>query len=272
VNNRTVTALSPAVHARPEPPSLIIAGLAQLLRAFDYATDVGRDVWDFAIELSELRNAGMTTCDFRWLVSKGFAQHGQETSLYGAPHRSFCRSEGLTFRATSALVLTSHGAAELRKLLAAAARADLSHAVANSATSIHWLVAGPCSPRTAKDSVPRLPDDEQMAAIPLHRLSLDLKPAWQARRRELRVGESLVKKFRVPAGNQELILSAFEEEGWPAYIDDPLPMKSEIAPKQRLRNAITRLNGNQLARILRFHGNGNGDAIGWQLLPANSCL
>jgi hypothetical protein len=95
---------------------------------------------------------------------------------------------------------------------------------------------------------------------------LDLKPVWDARSRELRVAEWLVKKFRVPAENQELVLSVFQEEDWPAYIDDPLPMKSEIVPKQRLHNVINRLNGRRLAPILRFHGNGNGEGIGWRLL------
>ena len=90
----------------------------------------------------------------------------------------------------------------------------------------------------------------------MRRFAKDVKPAWEARRRELRVGEFLVKKFRVPAGNQELVLSAFEEEGWPAYIDDPLPMKCEIAPKQRLHNVVTRLNGSQLVPILPFQGDG----------------
>jgi hypothetical protein len=99
---------------------------------------------------------------------------------------------------------------------------------------------------------------------------LDLKPAWDVRSRELRVGEWLVKKFRVPARNQELVLSVFEEEGWPAYIDDPLPRKAEIVPKRRLQSVIVRLNSSQLAPILRFHGNGNGEGIGWQLLPARS--
>ncbi|MGO9110091.1 MAG: hypothetical protein ACLP9L_12735 [Thermoguttaceae bacterium] len=272
VNSRTAAALSLPVEVRPERPSHLIAGLSLLLRAFDYATDIGVDVWDFAIEISELRSAGMTTSDFRWLVSKGFVQHGQETSLYGAPHRCFHRGEGLTFLATSALVLTSRGATELRRLLVAA-QSDLLRAAAHAAAAIHSLVAEPDSPhQPARDFVPRKPGEEETVTARSQRLPLDLKPAWEARCRELRVGELLVKKFRVPAGNQELVLSAFEEEGWPAYIDDPLPMKSEIAPKQRMHNVITRLNGSQLALILHFHGNGNGNAIGWQLLPANSCL
>jgi len=269
-NSRTVAAPGLVVQVRPEPTSRLIAGVSQLLQAFDYATDVGGDVWDFAIEISELRDAGMITSDFRWLVSKGFVQHGQETSFYGAPHRCFRRGEGLTFLATSAFVLTSRGATELHELLAAA-QCDLFRAAAQTAAATPSLVTESGSPRPVKDFVPGPPDGETAAARS-RRLPLDLKPAWEVRCRELRVGDLLVKKFRVPAGNQELVLSAFEEEGWPTYIDDPLPSKSEMAPKQRLHNVITRLNGSQLVPLLRFHGNGNGEGIGWQLLPAASCF
>ena len=264
----------------PERFSHLIAGLSLLLRALDYAADVGGEAWDFAIEISDLRETGMTTSDFRWLVGKGFVEHGEETSSYGAPHRCFRRGEGLTFLPTSALVLTSLGAAEVRKLLVAelpspacCTQQDGRGAGGESSLDIH---------------LPSLPNDEESAAARLLRLPpcpflvpasvihippaprpipTDLKPVWEARSRELRVGEWLVKRFRVPAGNQELVLSAFEEEGWPAYIDDPLPMKAEIVPKQRLRNVIARLNGRQLVRLLRFHGNGNGEGVGWQLLP-----
>jgi hypothetical protein len=36
-------------------------------------------------------------------------------------------------------------------------------------------------------------------------------PHWDADRRELQVGSALVKRFRVPVSNQELILESFEE-------------------------------------------------------------
>jgi hypothetical protein len=277
----------------------------------DYALDAGRDVWDFAIEIADLRSAGMTTSDFRWLVSKGFVEHGQETSIYGAPHRCFCRGEGLTFLPASALVLTPLGAAEVRKLLpspagtgaggdgggagsqrkslpvsdfgfrhsdfppggegislpSATGAGDEGRCDEITKVFLDWHLHA-ASPSVAAISMPCPPNDEQAAR--LLRLPLDVKPTWNARSRELRVGELLVKKFRVPAGNQELVLSAFEEEGWPAYIDDPLPMKSEIVPKQRLSNVINRLNGSQLAPVLRFHGDGNGEGIGWQLLHEHS--
>ena len=36
-----------------------------------------------------------------------------------------------------------------------------------------------------------------------------------------------MKQFKVPSPTQESILAAFEEEGWPAAIDDPLPPQPE---------------------------------------------
>ncbi len=279
----------PAAEVHLDASSHLIAGLVQLLRALDYATDVGGDAWDFAVEIAELRSAGMTTSDFRWLVSKGFVEHGEETSLYGAPRRSFRRGAGLTFLPASALVLTSLGAAEVRKLLAPERPPSPSMRGAGgkgiallSPSGRGGGGEGLCDEETTPARLVRLPPSPlhpssfilhpSVLGLPLSAfcLPLDLKPAWEARRRELRVGDWLVKKFLVPAENQELVLSAFEEEGWPAYIDDPLPMKSEIVPKRRLHNVICRLNGSQLAPILRFHGNGKGEGIGWQLLPANS--
>jgi len=273
VKNTIVVGASPPAKVHSEVPSRLIAGLSELLRAFDYATDAGGDVWDFAIEITELRSAGMTTSDIRWLVSKGFAQHGQETSLYGAPRRTFQRSEGLTFLSTSAFVLTSAGAAELRKSLC-------QEQLPSPATRSAWCPGrggggeGRCDDAPAAAPLLRLPPSAfplPPSAVPIPPsavpLPMDIKPVWEARRRELRVGEWLVKRFRVPAGNQELVLSAFEEECWPTYIDDPLPMKAEIVPKQRLHNVINRLNSGQLVPILRFQGNGNGEGVGWHMLP-----
>jgi hypothetical protein len=80
------------------------------------------------------------------------------------------------------------------------------------------------------------------------------------------VGKELVKWFRVPAGNQETILAAFHEQRWSAHIDDPLPQRPGIDPKERLRAAIRRLNGRQLRRLLRFRGDGTGMGVRWELV------
>jgi hypothetical protein len=68
----------------------------------------------------------------------------------------------------------------------------------------------------------------------------------------------LIKEFRPPAVNQELVLAAFEEEGWPSRIDDPLPSTSNIDPRGRLHDTIKALNRHHLHQILRICGDGKG--------------
>jgi hypothetical protein len=94
-----------------------------------------------------------------------------------------------------------------------------------------------------------------------------LKPRYDPAKRELRLGDRLVKRFRVPAGNQVLILKAFEEEAWPDRIDDPLPPNSDIDPHERLKAAIKRLNKAQIEHLIQFSGDGTGRAILWSLIP-----
>jgi len=92
-------------------------------------------------------------------------------------------------------------------------------------------------------------------------------PCWDGRRRELRLGDQLVKRFRVPALNQELILSAFQEDDWPAKLDDPLPPLPGLDSKRRLHDAIKSLNRRQIRPLLRFHGDGSGRGIHWDYVP-----
>ena len=99
------------------------AGLALLWQAHQYAQDAGADVWDFALERESLYAAKLTISDLRWLVAKGFAEHGHETSFYGDPHRSFRPSKGLNFVPTSCFVLTPSGAEFARRALEESAAA-----------------------------------------------------------------------------------------------------------------------------------------------------
>jgi hypothetical protein len=52
---------------------------------------------------------------------------------------------------------------------------------------------------------------------------MDEPPVFDVERRELRVGDVVVKRFRQPTPDQETMLLAFEEAGWPVRIDGPLP-------------------------------------------------
>jgi hypothetical protein len=89
-------------------------------------------------------------------------------------------------------------------------------------------------------------------------------PRWDGSLRELWVGGQMAKRFAAPAHNQTLILDALEEDGWPPYIDDPLPGAEQIERQKRLRDAIRRLN-DQKPRLLRFRANGTGEGICWEL-------
>ena len=92
-----------------------------------------------------------------------------------------------------------------------------------------------------------------------------LKPQWDSGRRELSLGGRTVKHFLVPARNQELILSVFQEEGWPERIDDPLTPHQDIDPKTRRNDVIYRLNHKQCKCLIRFRANGTGDGVYWSL-------
>jgi hypothetical protein len=238
---------SPVTDCLPSPPSAVprhlTAGLTQLLRAFDYAADCGGDAWQFALEIADLQAAAMTKSDLRWLVGKGFCEHGREITLYGDPLRTFQPGKGFAFLKTTAFVLSPQGAAWARGVVAP------SQSSGPPATPTAAPLAGPASdiviPSAEADCRPQSPS----------------KPHWNGRSRELLLDGRLIKAFRVPAGNQEIILSAFQEEGWPDYIDDPLPVKTEMDPKRRLHNVINRLNGNQVHPLIHFHGNGSGETI-----------
>jgi hypothetical protein len=89
-------------------------------------------------------------------------------------------------------------------------------------------------------------------------------PRWDGDRRQLWYRETLVKRYQQPAPSQETILSAFEEDGWPPRIDDPLPMEDGLDPHDRLHDAVKRLNRDQVVRLLVFRRDGSGEGVEWE--------
>ena len=53
--------------------------LATLSEAFEYAVDTDSDRWDFAVPMGSLRTLGLNDADLRWLVRKGYVEHGEST-------------------------------------------------------------------------------------------------------------------------------------------------------------------------------------------------
>ncbi|HEX6987118.1 MAG TPA: hypothetical protein VF170_17195 [Planctomycetaceae bacterium] len=204
--------------------------LALLLHAFESARDADADPWQFALSISELEAAGLTRTDVRWLLLKDYAALAKEVTAPGDDMRHFRPLRFTALGRSACLTLTETGAAEIARRLAARRT--------------------PSAEPPADDAPPPAPPPQP-------------RPHWDPGRRELRVGDAVVKRFRVPAPNQELVLQAFEEEGWPPSIDDPLPPVAEIESQQRLRATIKSLNRSQSRTLIRFHANGGGQVVYW---------
>jgi hypothetical protein len=203
-------------------------------------------MWDFALRTGRLYEAGMTSSDLRWMIAKGLAEHGEETSGYDDPHRSFRRSNGYFFNDHTCLILTPSGAALAEHVFRKTARSPQATLSALAAVAGEAAALTKGAHKTDKPATSAL------------------KPRWDATRRELSLTGLIVKRFRVPARNQETILSVFEEEGWAEHIHDPLPVTHDIDAPTRLHDAINRLNRCQINPLVRFHGDGKGTGVFWE--------
>jgi hypothetical protein len=110
-----------------------------------------------------------------------------------------------------------------------------------------------------------VPDVNDSFAAAWGRLLLGtLTPSYDRESRVFAWGRQVLKCFRQPAVNQELILSAAEEQGWPPWFDDPLPRRSRTNPKVVVHNTINDLNRRQWSYLIHFKGDGTGTQIGWE--------
>jgi hypothetical protein len=207
-------------------------GLAALLGAFRYAQTSREDVWEFAVEIGTLRAAGVSHGDLRCLICMGYVEHAIEVTTLKSSTRMFRKLHNLALPEDTCLVLTAAGETVALKAAASDFR--------------------PVRNNNGNGNGHADPGDSEC-------------PIWDPARRELRVGNLLVKKFVVRAANQEAVLAAFEEEHWPYHIDDPLPQRNGRDPKQRLHDTIIKLHRGQVHRLMRFRGDGTGEGVCWEL-------
>jgi hypothetical protein len=205
--------------------------LLYLLEAHETSSELAQPVWNFACQLTCLLQSGITESDLRWLLHEGLGEHRTETRPSETLRTFDASTSPIRFQPASCFLLSESGIALARNLR------DVS-----------------AGERTGRGG-PELRLDQAHAEI---------RPHYDSARRVLSVGSRVVKEFRVPAHNQELILSAFEEEGWPPHVDDPLPPNSGMDDAKRLQHAIYRLNLRQANRLIRFEGNGKGTGIKWR--------
>ena len=125
---------------------------------------------------------------------------------------------------------------------------------------------GGTRPAGQADDPPHSTDPADLAAL-ITSLPPDARPHWDRRHRVLTLGPVTIKKFRHPARNQERLLNAFEEHGWPEQIDDPGP-RPESLTGVRLNDTIRQLNRHQQTPLLRFGSNGKANGVRWWIRKA----
>jgi len=212
------------------------AAIVELVIAHDYARNVQCDPWQFAVEITRLTTLGLTASDLRWLVEKGYVIHASEVTQPDDLVRKFAPARNTAFAKETCCLLTNSG----------------------------LLFAG------VADTSPRLLRFADRAAVMQPEAAA--RPRWDGRDRILYLGELCVKRYGRSSPNQESILAAFEEEGWPRHIDDPLSPSGEIVPKSRLHDTIKWLNRRQENRLLNFLGDGSGEGVYWEILMAGALV
>jgi len=235
-SGRSESETIPAVDGELEDALLRNAGaeaaLAALLESHEAASHAGVCRWQFAVEVQFLLAHGVSINLLRSLVRAHLAEHRQETSKPDDETRKFLPLMNLSLPERTCLVLTDAGLG------------------------------------FARESLPRLRAQHDRAiSTPLSKRASRVRPApaWDAQRRELRFGDRLVKAYRVPAANQERVLEAFQDAGWPECLDNPLPHASDQDAKRRLHQTIQKLNQSTRSGPLRFRGDGTGQRICWEL-------
>ena len=203
--------------------------LRTLAKASNSAKACNRDEWAFAVEINELTKVGVSKYLLRVMVCDGAIEHCREVTETGQGQRTFEPENDVVLSDRSCFVISEYG----KKLLAG-----------------HSL---------AETELP-MKQNRQNGSQTIDIIS-DSVPIWDTKNRELRLGSILVKRFKWPAANQEQILQAFQEEGWPAQIDDPLPPDPRICPKRRLHDTIKCLNRRQVNGAIKFRGDGTGQGV-----------
>lgn len=104
-----------------------------------------------------------------------------------------------------------------------------------------------------------LPDEAEVGGGVGTQRHRDVLPSWHKQLGELRYRGELIREVKPEAANLRTILDAFQEDGWPNEIYDPLPPTEASA---RRRRAVATLNKD--LRLIRFYSTGNGRRIGWE--------
>jgi hypothetical protein len=204
-----------------------------LLEGYDYAHDLKASPWEFAVEATTLLAQGCTPNTLRWLVLRGYVEQTARGPKRRRRKRQPHLAEPRTFAEGTCYVLTALGAS--------IARGDTPRA--------------PCTEPLARNSQRRSKEEGDT-------------PVWDSATGELRFLSCLVRRFRNAASDQRAVLDAFQRQGWPERVKDPLPHSGEegLNVKKRLRDTVKNLNRDHEAPGMHFYATDAGRAVGWKRL------
>lgn len=77
---------------------------------------------------------------------------------------------------------------------------------------------------------------------------------------------AIIKRIDQRAESLRAILRAFERQGWPAWIANPIKPDHDKDDRQRLADAVRRLNDKHKKRLIRFRRDGRGTGVIWELV------
>ena len=195
----------------------ITHGLLLLAEASDLAADTNCCAHKFAVKIGQLQRAGIHELHLRWLIEKHYIEHLLDTTVFGEHERSIRPTSSEHFSKRSCFLLTQLG-------------------------------------RNFADSVLAPKQNEQLGTDkPLSLTGAQhALPVWDSNTKCLYFRNRIVKRFHRHSPNQELILSAFQEDGWPERLDDPLPPKGNADRSSRLSKTVYSLNGSLDSRPISF--------------------
>ena len=201
----------------------------ELLNARGEAEDRGLPASGLPVPLSRFHDFGIEDSILLWMLYQAHIEHFQNLPGPDTGPATLVSVTSLAMLPTSCFALTTAGAAFADRFLAD--------------------VFAPEPPIRAA-ARRELPSGRPVPCYDMH------ERVWTW-------GPYVLKHFRQPALNQELILCTAEELDWLDWFDDPLPRRSGLNPKTRLHETIKDLNRRQTPYLVHFQGDGTGRRIGW---------
>lgn len=224
-----------------EIKDMILSGLEELIVAYQLAEHCGATPIEFAVEISKLYELRISDSFLRWLIKKEFVLHAIEISLPASATRMFHEGCGMVFRSESCFYMSASG---------------FHHFCTSSDSPTGVEELDPAVTNRVSEFLPDVRSVQSSNEKP--------KPIWDADRQELRFNGDLVKRYRHPSKNQIAVLNCFQEEEWPARIDDPLPPTPGSNSRRKLNDTVKALNNHQKNKLLRFRCDGTGEGVIWE--------